>query len=101
MCSEMWEWQCQEFDLQKDLLPGLQNHHSFCPKTASTELLRISSDLAAPSSSLWAETNHEVVDPWSMFDEQTPIKECTDIDLPFCDIGGKFFYFLLIMVLVI
>uniref|UniRef100_A0ACD5XJI7 Uncharacterized protein n=1 Tax=Avena sativa TaxID=4498 RepID=A0ACD5XJI7_AVESA len=58
--SEMWEWQSPEFDLQKDLLP-------------------------APCS-LWAETN-SVVDPWSMFDEQTPIKECADIDLPFCDIG--------------
>ncbi|KAM0863028.1 hypothetical protein ACQ4PT_044874 [Festuca glaucescens] len=60
--SEMWEWQSPEFDLQKDLVP-------------------------APSSSLWAETNHSVIDSWSMFDEQTPIKECTDIDLPFCDIG--------------
>lgn len=60
--SEMWEWQSQDFDLQKDLLP-------------------------APSSSLWAETNQNVIDSWSMFDEQTPIKECTDIDLPLCDIG--------------
>ncbi|CAM0884347.1 unnamed protein product [Alopecurus aequalis] len=60
--SELWEWQSPEFDLQKDLLP-------------------------APSSSLWAETNHNVIDSWSLFDEQTPIKECTDINLPFCDIG--------------
>lgn len=60
--SEMWEWQSPEFDLHKDLVP-------------------------APSSSLWAETNSSVIDSWSMFDEQTPIKECTDIELPFCDIG--------------
>ncbi|KAE8800494.1 protein XRI1 [Hordeum vulgare] len=60
--SEMWDWQNQEFDLQKDLLP-------------------------APSTSLWAEANHNEVDSWSLFDEQTPIKECTDIDLPFCGIG--------------
>ncbi|VAH83580.1 unnamed protein product [Triticum turgidum subsp. durum] len=59
----MWDWQSQEFDLQKDLLP-------------------------VPSTSLWAEANHSEVDSWSLFDEQTPIKECTDIDLPFCDIGG-------------
>ncbi|XP_044359123.1 protein XRI1 isoform X1 [Triticum aestivum] len=59
---EMWDWQSQEFDLQKDLLP-------------------------VPSTSLWAEANHNEVDSWSLFDEQTPIKECTDIDLPFCDIG--------------
>ncbi|KQK11214.1 protein XRI1 [Brachypodium distachyon] len=60
--SEMWGWQSQEFDLQKDLLP-------------------------APSSSLWAEANSGVDDDWSMFDEQTPIRQCTDIDFQFCDIG--------------
>jgi hypothetical protein len=89
----MWDWQSQEFDLQKDLVPGLQHDHSFCPKTASSKLLRISSDLAAPSSSLWAETNHNVIDSWGIFDEQTPIKECTDIELPLCDIGGKIVLF--------
>ncbi|KAL6839969.1 hypothetical protein ACP4OV_029779 [Aristida adscensionis] len=60
--GDMWEWQNQEFDLQKDLL-------------------------ADPSSSLWDEANNNVGDAWSMFDEQTPIKHCTDIELKFCDIG--------------
>ncbi|XP_062207891.1 protein XRI1-like isoform X3 [Phragmites australis] len=60
--SEMWGWQSQEYDLQKDLL-------------------------ADPTSSLWGEANNNVGDAWSMFDEQTPIKHCTDIEFQFCDIG--------------
>ena len=46
-------------------------------------------DLAAPSSSSWAERNDNMVDSLFMFDEQTPIKQCTYIDLPFGDIGSK------------
>ncbi|XP_015690489.1 protein XRI1-like isoform X3 [Oryza brachyantha] len=64
--SEMWGWQSQEYDLQKDLLAA---------------------DAADPSSCLWSETSHNAGDAWSMFDEQTPIKHCTDIDFQFCDIG--------------
>jgi hypothetical protein len=44
---------------------------------------------------LWAETNHNAIDSWGFFDEQTPIKECTDIELPLCDIGGKIALFYL------
>lgn len=58
----LWEWQNQEYDLQKDLLP-------------------------APCSSLWAEASHNMGDDWSMFDEQTPIKHCTDFDFQFSNIG--------------
>ncbi|KAL6613927.1 hypothetical protein ACP70R_036197 [Stipagrostis hirtigluma subsp. patula] len=58
---EMWGWQNQEYDLQKDLL-------------------------ADPSSSLWDEANNNVGGAWSMLDEQTPIKHCADIDFQFCDI---------------
>uniref|UniRef100_A0A0D9V9J7 Protein XRI1 n=1 Tax=Leersia perrieri TaxID=77586 RepID=A0A0D9V9J7_9ORYZ len=64
--SEMWGWQSQEYDLQKDLLAG---------------------DAADSSSCLWSEANQNAGDAWSMFDEQTPIKYCTDIDFQFCDIG--------------
>ncbi|XP_066310566.1 protein XRI1-like isoform X2 [Miscanthus floridulus] len=74
--GELWEWQSQEYDLQKDLL-------------------------AAPCSSLWAEASNNVGDDWSMFDdqtpnvgdgwsmfdEQTPIKHCADFEFQFCDIG--------------
>ncbi|KAL5228586.1 hypothetical protein ABZP36_016851 [Zizania latifolia] len=60
--SEMWEWQSHEYDLQKDLL-------------------------ADSSSCLWSESNQNADDAWSIFDDQTPIKHCTDIDFQFCDIG--------------
>ncbi|KAG8078880.1 hypothetical protein GUJ93_ZPchr0007g4393 [Zizania palustris] len=60
--SELWGWQSQEYDLQKDLL-------------------------ADSSSCLWSESNQNTDDAWSMFDEQTPIKHCTDIDFQFCDLG--------------
>nr|XP_015622573.1 protein XRI1 isoform X1 [Oryza sativa Japonica Group] len=64
--SEMWGWQSQEYDLQKDLL---------------------AEEAADPSSCLWSEANQNAGDAWTMFDEQTPIKHCTDIDFQFCDIG--------------
>ncbi|CAO1942802.1 unnamed protein product, partial [Urochloa humidicola] len=60
--GEIWGWECEEYSLQKDLL-------------------------ADPCSSLWAESSNNVGHDWSMFDEQTPIKDCTDIDFQFCDIG--------------
>lgn len=60
--GELWEWQSQEYGLQKDLL-------------------------AAPCSSLWAEAPNNMGDDWSMFDEQTPIKHCTDFEFQFCDLG--------------
>ncbi|KAG8054196.1 hypothetical protein GUJ93_ZPchr0001g29311 [Zizania palustris] len=60
--SEMWGWQSHEYDLQKDLL-------------------------ADSSSCLWSESNQNADDAWSIFDDQTPIKHCTDIDFQFCDIG--------------
>ncbi|KAJ1286818.1 hypothetical protein BS78_03G381300 [Paspalum vaginatum] len=60
--GDMWGWQSQEYSLQKDLLPD-------------------------PCSSLWAESSDNVADDWSMFDEQTPIKHCTDFEIQFCDIG--------------
>ncbi|BAT07382.1 Os09g0309900, partial [Oryza sativa Japonica Group] len=44
---EMWGWQSQECDLQKDLL---------------TE------DAADPSSCLWSEANQNASDAWTMFD---------------------------------
>jgi hypothetical protein len=69
----MWGWQSQEYDLQKDLL---------------------AEEAADPSSCLWSEANQNAGDAWTMFDEQTPIKHCTDIDFQFCDIGGKGFLFL-------
>jgi hypothetical protein len=58
----MWGWQCQEYDLQKDLL-------------------------ADPSSSLWGEGNNIAGDDWSMLEDQTPIKHCADYEFQFCDIG--------------
>lgn len=60
--DELWGWQSQEYSLQKDLLPD-------------------------PCSSLWAEASDNVADGWSMFDEQTPIKHCTDLEFQLCDIG--------------
>uniref|UniRef100_A0A0A9CGN5 Protein XRI1 n=1 Tax=Arundo donax TaxID=35708 RepID=A0A0A9CGN5_ARUDO len=60
--GEMWGWQNQEYELEKDLL-------------------------ADPSSSLWGESNKNVGDAWSMFDEQTPIKHCAELEFQFCDIG--------------
>jgi len=91
--SEIWGWQSQEYSLQKDLLAGLHHtlHHSFCPKDVSTWRCWASciSDLADPCSSLWAEASNNLSDDWSMFDEQTPIKHCTDFEFQFCDIGGN------------
>ncbi|PUZ53295.1 hypothetical protein GQ55_5G041800 [Panicum hallii var. hallii] len=60
--GEIWGWQSQEYSLQKDLL-------------------------ADPCSSLWAEASNNLSDDWSMLDEQTPIKHCTDFEFQFCDIG--------------
>ncbi|CAL4945921.1 unnamed protein product [Urochloa decumbens] len=60
--GEIWGWQCEEYSLQKDLL-------------------------ADPCSSLWAESSNDVGHDWSMFDDQTPIKHCTDFEFQFCDIG--------------
>ena len=49
------------------------------------------SGLADPYTSLWAEAgnNLNVGDDWSMFDVQTPVKQCADFEYHFCDIGGK------------
>jgi hypothetical protein len=61
----------------------LQHDHSFCPQTASGQLLIILfSDLAAPCTTSWAEKKLQCWWSWSMFDEQTPIQECIDIDVP-------------------
>jgi len=60
--GEIWGWQSQEYSLQKDLL-------------------------ADPCSSLWAEASNNASDDWSIFDEQTPIKHCTEFEFQFCDIG--------------
>ncbi|CAL4972456.1 unnamed protein product [Urochloa decumbens] len=60
--GEIWGWQCEEYSLQKDLL-------------------------ADPCSSLWAESSNNAGHDWSMFDDQTPIKHCTDFEFQFCDIG--------------
>ncbi|KAL5656341.1 hypothetical protein ACJX0J_035660, partial [Zea mays] len=59
---ELWEWQSQEYCMQKD-------------------------SLAAPCSSLWAEASNNVGGDWSIFEEQTPIKHCTDFEFQFCDVG--------------
>ncbi|KAK3166330.1 hypothetical protein QOZ80_1AG0044440 [Eleusine coracana subsp. coracana] len=58
----MWGWQCEEYDLQKDLL-------------------------AVPPSSMWDEGNNIAGDDWSMYEDQTPIKHCTDYEFQLCDIG--------------
>ncbi|AQK98695.1 Protein XRI1 [Zea mays] len=62
--GELWEWQSQEYCMQKD-------------------------SLAAPCSSLWAEASNNVGGDWSIFEEQTPIKHCTDFEFQFCDVGGE------------
>ncbi|TVU36034.1 hypothetical protein EJB05_17944 [Eragrostis curvula] len=60
--GEMWGWQGQEYDMQKDLVTD-------------------------PSISLWGDGNNIAGNDWSMFEDQTPIKHCADYEFHFCDIG--------------
>ncbi|XP_020091292.1 protein XRI1-like isoform X2 [Ananas comosus] len=61
--NEMWEWRGTEFDLQRDPL----NDTSHC---------------------FWGEVNEDANDLFYMFNDQTPIKDCTDFDYQVSDAGG-------------